>query len=113
MEKTNPINPVSRYYENIGLSADPHTQLNSQFKLSLGQFAELNEWLSGVEKRAAAIQREQYSVQDRVLPDALPYYGALGGGLEFSFVPNGFGVCVSVREVITGESIDLTEMDNW
>jgi hypothetical protein len=88
------------------------------FKLSKEQLRKLNEWLIEVEQRAAHFQAEEaIHKDDGTRIDfslvQLPYYGAIGGGLKFTFIPNGIGVSCVVTEAITGESIDLTEYDEW
>jgi hypothetical protein len=42
-----------------------------------------------------------------------PYYGAIGGGLEYIFTPTGLGDCLVVREHFTKEEINVTDYDNW
>jgi hypothetical protein len=79
------------------------------FKLSKNQIAKLNDWLIGVEQRAAELQAANIITHN----DELPYYGAIGGGLTFTFSPNGVGTYCKVTEAITGESIDLSEYDEW
>lgn len=85
------------------------------FKLTKDQLIQLNEWIVEVEKRAAIIQIEKAKVKGWQFPypRPLPYHGALGGGLTFSFTPNGIGLHCKVTESITGESIDLSDYDNW
>ena len=38
--------------------------------------------------------------------------GAIGGGLTYSFTPNGIGVAMSVR-CHCGESVNITDYDSW
>ena len=88
------------------------------FKLSKEQLRKLNAWLIEVEQRAAHLQAEEaMHKSDGAHIDyslvQLPYYGAIGGGLKFTFIPNGIGDSCVVTEAITGESIDLTEYDEW
>lgn len=89
-----------------------------KFELSKNQLSKLNAWLVKVEQRAASLQAveethksESAHVDYSMVP--LPYYGAIGGGLKFTFTPNGVGVSCVVTESITGESIDLTEYEEW
>lgn len=77
-----------------------------EFKLTEIQMEKLNNWLVRVNATAASIS------PDPVIPN-LPYYGAIGGGLIFSFLPTGLGTIVLVKETITGEEIDLTDYDAW
>ena len=96
---------------------------DNKFTLSKKQMAKLNEWLIGVQQRAAQIQMHQIKSQQECKADddhsvhcvqrPLPHYGSLGGGLAFTFVPCGIGTSCKVTEAITGESIDLTDFDQW
>lgn len=90
----------------------------SNFRLSKEQLCKLNEWLIEVEQRAAQLQAEEAmhkgdGAHIEISLVQLPYYGAIGGGLKYTFIPNGIGVSSVVTEAITGESIDLTEYDEW
>lgn len=76
------------------------------FKLTSEQLEKLEAWLPEVYARAAA------KSSDPLQPDQ-PYYGAAGGGLTYSFTPTGLGVCLSVKEALTGEEINLTDYKSW
>ena len=41
------------------------------------------------------------------------YYGAVGGGLTYSFTPTGLGCIVVIKHESTGAELDLTDIDNW
>lgn len=89
-----------------------------KFELSKNQLSKLNAWLVDVEHRAASLQAvdarhksESARVDYSMVP--LPYYGAIGGGLKFTLTPNGVGVSCVATESITGDSIDLTEYEEW
>lgn len=41
------------------------------------------------------------------------YTGAIGGRYQFRFRPTGMGVCVTVEDGVTGETIDLTDEGSW
>lgn len=90
-------------------------QFDEKFELTETQVKQLNEWVVGVEQRAAAIQLENAKQKGWMFhyPVKLPYYGAIGGGITFTFTPNGIGMYCRVTEAITGESIDLSDYDNW
>jgi hypothetical protein len=86
-----------------------------QFELSETQVARLNEWLAGIHQRAIEIQltdlaRMTPEEREERQPDRVPYYGAGGGGLTFTFTPTGLGVICRVSEYITEEVIDLSEI---
>ena len=86
------------------------------FGLDGKQIIRLHQWLEEVEKRAYDKQTEQSSAGDPIGIHSVvkrPYYGAIGGGLTFSFTPTGIGTVVRVTEAITGEVLDLTDYDMW
>lgn len=45
--------------------------------------------------------------------DTVPYYGAVGGELTYSFTPTTIGLIIKVRHAMTGAEIDLTDWDGW
>lgn len=60
-------------------------------------------------------QRNRYVRWVRTLPE-LPndYFGVVGGGYWFKFIPTGLGVIVMAgREDVPEMDIDLTEYDNF
>jgi hypothetical protein len=53
---------------------------------------------------------------EEILPEiskTTPYYGAVGGGLTYSFTLTGLGVVVEVTEYHTKKTINLTDYDSW
>ena len=94
---------------------DPKQYKDVKFELTQEQIGQLNEWIIGVEQRAAAMQVERAKVKgwNFPYPRPLPYHGAIGGELTFTFTPNGIGCHCKVTEVITGESIDLSDYSDW
>lgn len=94
---------------------DPPKFDEVKFELTKEQLSQLNEWVRGVEQRAAVLQVEKAKLKGWGFPypRPLPYHGAIGGGLKFTFVPNGIGVYCKVTEAITDESIDLSDYGDW
>jgi hypothetical protein len=43
----------------------------------------------------------------------MPYYGASGGALTYSFTPTSLGMILKVEHNLTHETIDLTEYSYW
>lgn len=87
-----------------------------QFTLSQSQVEKLEKWREEVFKEAIEIQREKMSPEDFSLltvDGEFPYYGAIGGGLTYSFIQTGLGVIATVKESITGKEIDLTNYNEW
>lgn len=78
------------------------------FTLDEKQIKKFEEWVAEVRTRAAAAQ----ALEDTDGP-ASPYYGAIGGGITFSFTPTSLGTVTKAKEAITGEEIDLSDYINW
>jgi hypothetical protein len=84
------------------------------FELSADQVALLNTWLVEVNKRAA--EKQAGTGLGKLLMKGntpLPHYGAIGGGITFSFTETGIGVACKAKESITGEEIDLSNYEDW
>ena len=76
-------------------------------------------------QRAIAFQRRQdevvYEQQKNnadpfiqsMISTGQPYYGAIGGGLTYSFTPNSIGVSVTVSHNVTGVEEDITDYNLW
>lgn len=41
------------------------------------------------------------------------YYGAIGGGTIYKFIPTSLGVIFNVENSVTGHMIDLTDYESW
>jgi hypothetical protein len=86
------------------------------FTLSLKQEQKLSVWLREQEK--ILIQKQKLSMSEsewkHLTSDGkYPYYGAIGGGIQYIFNPTSIGVAVRVKYLPTGEEIDLTDYDEW
>ena len=86
------------------------------FTLSLKQEQKLNVWLKEQEK--ILLQKQKLSMSESewkhlTCNGEYPYYGAIGGGVQYIFNPTSIGVAVSVRYLPTGEEIDLTDYEEW
>lgn len=46
-------------------------------------------------------------------PQGVPYGGAIGGSLTYSFTPTGLGVITVVTCNHTHKELDITNYDNW
>lgn len=85
-----------------------------KFELDEKQVEKLNVWKKEQNKKVAVAQ-DKYG--DKDLPsfrmEGEAYYGACGGGYEYIFTPCSLGVGITVRNIITGEEINLTDYENW
>ena len=82
------------------------------FNLNQRQLDLLNAWLREVTQRARDIQAASKGSEHQNLR-AYVDYGAIGGGITFSFTPTSLGIICMAKEAITGEEIDLSEYENW
>jgi len=90
------------------------------FGLTKDQEIKLKEWTKEQEALALKSQLEKakkneipYSSVVKSLENGIPYYGAIGGALTYSFTPTSLGVVVSVEHAFTKNSIDLTNYGEW
>lgn len=85
------------------------------FEVTDEQEKKIEEWREKLKPKILDELRKELGNQFDVLTEKgeLPYYGAIGGGLEYIFIPTGLGTITKVRECITKEEIDLTDYDNW
>lgn len=74
------------------------------FGLTLEQEDKVNAWLETIEPRPLDfVSRMRFG-----LPTQPPF-----PTLEYSFVPSGIGTAITVREIHTGQSLDLTDHESW
>jgi hypothetical protein len=94
----------------------------TEFSLSRVQAARLKNWLSDtVYPAAIAFQRSEALSRGELWrrsaepawKDGKPYYGTAGLGLIYEFEQNALGNSVRVTEAITGQSLNLTDLDDW
>jgi hypothetical protein len=87
------------------------------FDVTEEQYTKLQEWLAEVNKEAMEIQKKTYPKAEfpytYCWERGEPYYGAIGGGLTYRFLPTSIGDCLHVKESITGKEIDLTDFGNF
>jgi len=81
------------------------------FELDSEQRAKLAHWVEIQDAKVYAEQRERR--KRLAFPNLLDgaYYGASGGGYSYIFTPTSLGVALEVRNNITKETIDLTQID--
>jgi hypothetical protein len=85
-----------------------------EFHLTPKQVRRLNRWLLNVHNAAAEQQLRDMADGTRLIPYRyVPYYGAIGGGLTFTFTPTGLGLGCSVTEAITGRTLNLSDYEDW
>jgi hypothetical protein len=85
------------------------------FKLEPGDYDKINTWLKTVVyPPIVAKQKLDPDTAAMIWKDAdgneMPYLGAIGGGLTYSFTPTSIGL-IAIVEFYTGEKLDLTDYD--
>lgn len=95
-------------------------KLRGLFRLQPSQNIKLNEWLKEQDKIAVEKQKSQidesspgYVAYKSCWESGYPYTGAIGGDLTYSFTLTSLGMVATVKYGLTGETIDLTDYDNW
>ena len=82
------------------------------FELSEEQQKKLDAWLKEIHPHVMAMSIH-YAPEEHKMMGGQPYYGAIGGGLTYSFTPTSLGVVVEVTEAFTKKTINLTDYDSW
>lgn len=81
-------------------------------ELTSDQLRKLNIWRAEVSVRAGQKQIASGFAQ-KYSNGQVPYYGASGGGYVFTIIPGGVGYSIKVKEMATGEELDLSDYENW
>lgn len=70
----------------------------------------IEQWLDELRPEILALQRGKVPAG---LPEDEPCYGATGGGVSYTFTPTSLGVILSVKEAVTGKTLNVTEALDW
>ncbi len=98
------------------------------FRIPTSQLGRLRQWILEIDTKLATSQietgkglggqklssgtiRQVSKSIERGEPS--PYYGAIGGVYEYSFVPTSVGIVITVKNSVSGDIIDLSEYDRW
>jgi len=84
----------------------------THFTLSDEDMKKVNTWYETLIPKILEIQNKSGNEEYPYSGD-LPYYGAIGGGLSYIFVPNALGTVVKVKEYYTQEELNLTNYSDW
>lgn len=82
-----------------------------RFVLNVAEAAVVAEWLESLKPEILELQRKT-DCRASVVPDQ-PYYGAIGGGVTYSFIPTGLGDIITVKEHTTGKELNISEALDW
>jgi hypothetical protein len=69
-----------------------------RFEITPEQYKQANDWFDSIMKR------DKRHVFD---------YGAIGGGLSFTFTQTGLGTTVVATEALSKETLNLTDFSGW
>ena len=94
------------------------------FNLTKEQQEKANEWISEQDKIFAKLQVESLRkkvangeyVDESTLEmaeEGIPYFGAIGGGVTYSFTQTGLGVVIKLTHAGTEEELDVSDYDLW
>lgn len=81
----------------------------SSFRINVAEQAVINEWVESLRPEIMALQGKDADP----LGMNEPYYGAVGGGLTYSFIPTGLGTIIIVKESITGKELNVSDALDW
>lgn len=79
------------------------------FSLNIAEAAVIKEWVESLKPEIMEIQKGKV---DTMFSDG-PYYGAMDGGLTYSFIPTGLGPIIMVKESITGKELNVSAALDW
>jgi hypothetical protein len=87
----------------------------NNFGLNIAEAGAVDEWYQSLMPEILAIQKrgmKDSSFRDIVESD-VPYYGATGGGLSYTFTPTSLGTIITVKEAITGKELNVSDAVGW
>lgn len=87
-----------------------------KFEISEDQHKKINEWLKDVHQEVIEMQRKSMDPKEfslLTMDGKYPYYGAIGGGLTYSFMLTSLGITTVVKESITGKELNVTDYSGW
>jgi hypothetical protein len=80
------------------------------FTVSAEDHKRISDWVAELRvKHSAKFQ----TAREGPFKNCFTDYGAIGGGLTYSFTPNNIGLVFTVTEALTGEVLDLSDYDSW
>lgn len=88
-----------------------------QFEISNQSSQLIDTWLHTkvypliLEQQKASVEFADLIARD-TLGREIPYSGAIGGGLTYSFTPTGLGTIIKVKHS-SGAELDLTFYEGW
>ena len=80
-----------------------------RFSLNKAEVAVVAAWVESLKPEIMAIQGKAF---DTISPGE-PYYGAIGGGVTYSFMSTGLGEIIIAKESITGKELNVSDALDW
>jgi hypothetical protein len=80
-----------------------------RFEVTLEEHQVIATWWESIQKKAISENKDR---ADPCFPDSV-YYGAMGGGLSYSFTPTSLGTILVVKEAVSGEELNVTDALGW
>lgn len=105
---------MSQHLEYIAKFGLDYNKPVYNFSLNRVQLDLINTWIASLRAEIMAIQKEALpsaDIRDMIKDD--PYYGAIGGGILYKFIPTSLGDILIVRESITGKELNVNDATNW
>lgn len=73
----------------------------------------INEWIESLHDEQIEAMRKQIPDYDTIAGEGEVYYGAIGGNIQYTFIPTGLGDIITVKDTITGKELNATEAVGW
>ncbi len=104
-----------REVELRGKHGTEYARTMQMFTVNVAEQAVIDEWVQSLQPEILAIQRRSRGLDDvsNLLGEDEVYYGAVGGGLTYSFLPTSLGNILTVRETVTGRELNVCEALDW
>lgn len=80
-----------------------------RFTLNRAEQAVIDKWIESLKPEIMSIQGDTYGS----ISPGTPYYGAISGGLTYSFIPTGLGNIIIVKESITKKELNVSHALEW
>jgi hypothetical protein len=85
-----------------------------KFEISHKQALKIQKWEKAIALQVVEQQKSTLkNWEDLTMNGKYPYYGAIGGGLTYSFTPTALGTIVKVTHNYTNETLDVTDYAEW
>lgn len=89
-----------------------------KFEVDESQMDKLEAWITEQDLKAVEIQKQtprhhKDTCYTMMWENGVPYTGAIGGAISYTFTPTSIGVVATVTHAITKEELNVTDFDSW